>query len=68
MTQKQAFKETEIGKIPIEWDVEELKSIINIKHGFAFKGEFFTDKPNENVVLTPDNIHVDRGFKAHKFK
>ena len=68
MVQKQGFKETEIGKIPIEWDVEELKSIINIKRGFAFKDEFFTDKPDENVVLTPGNIHVGEGFKAHKFK
>ncbi len=63
MVQKQAFKETEIGKIPVEWGVEELKSIINIKHGFTFKGEFFTNKPNENVVLT-----CGQGFKAHKFK
>ena len=52
IVQKQTFKETEIGKIPVEWGVEELKSTINIKHGFTFEGEFFTDKLNENVVLT----------------
>ncbi len=50
-------------KIPVEWDVEELKSIINTKHGFAFNGKFFTDKPKENVVLTPSNIRVGGGLK-----
>jgi len=50
MVQKQAFKETEIWKIPVEWGVEELKSIIDIKHGFTFKGEFFTNKPRKCCI------------------
>jgi len=65
---KTKFKETEIGLIPEDWEVKELKSVIDIKHGFAFKGEFFTDEPNEHIVLTPGNFNIGGGFKAQKFK
>jgi type I restriction enzyme S subunit len=53
---------------PEDWEVKELKFVIDIKHGFAFKGEFFTDEPNEHIVLTPGNFNIGGGFKAQKFK
>lgn len=51
-----------------EWKEATLGELIDIKHGYAFKGEFFSEIPNENVLLTPGNFHVGGGFKDDKFK
>ena len=40
-----------------------LKELISIKHGFAFKGEFFSDQ-GPFVVLTPGNFFEERGFRS----
>lgn len=45
-----------------------LSDFINIKHGFAFKGEFFRDFETENYLLTPGNFAIGGGFKSDKFK
>ena len=45
-----------------------LSDIIDIKHGFAFKGEFFKDEKTSNVLVTPGNFRIGGGFKADKFK
>jgi len=68
MKQKTKFKETEIGKIPEGWKEAIIGDFIDIKHGFAFKGEFFTDDPNGNILLTPGNFKIGGGFKSDKFK
>ena len=44
------------------WNEEKLGKLIKIKHGFAFKGEFFSDSGNF-VLLTPGNIHPTGGLK-----
>ena len=62
------FKQTEIGKIPEEWDSVKVGDFVEIKHGYAFKGIFFTLEKNENVVLSPGNFHIGGGFKGDKFK
>jgi type I restriction enzyme, S subunit len=54
------FKETEIGRIPVEWDVSSLGDIISIKHGFAFKGEHFGNKGP--ILLTPGNFSRNGGL------
>ena len=51
-----------------EWVEKSLGEIIEIKHGFAFKGEFFRDEPPGDVLLTPGNFAIGGGFKAEKFK
>ena len=53
------FKESELGRIPKSWEVKNLGDLCEIKHGFAFDGAFFTTKPNDFVLLTPGNFHVD---------
>jgi len=68
MKQKTKFKETEIGEIPEDWKVEKLFNLIDIKHGYAFKGEYFTGEINNNILLTPGNFKIGGGFKADKFK
>jgi type I restriction enzyme S subunit len=51
-----------------EWKTYKLGNLINVKHGFAFKGEFFSDQPTQDILLTPGNFKIGGGFKADKFK
>ena len=51
-----------------EWKEAKLKDLIDIKHGYAFKGEFITEEENEHVLLTPGNFNIGGGFKSNKFK
>lgn len=45
-----------------------LGDIIDIKHGFAFKGEFFSQTETDDVLLSPGNFKIGGGFKDDKFK
>lgn len=60
------FKESEIGRIPMEWEVVQLKDIANIKHGFPFKSSEFVSSETKNVILTPGNVKIGGGFN-HKY-
>ncbi len=51
-----------------EWSVRCLKELVSIKHGFAFKGEFFSDEPTTDILVTPGNFAVGGGFKSDKLK
>jgi len=45
-----------------------LGDILHIKHGYAFKGEYFTDKDTGKLVLTPGNFSLKGGFQnTNKF-
>jgi len=50
------------------WRTYKLGDIVDIKHGYAFKGEFFSDKPTNDILLTPGNFRIGGGFKSDKFK
>lgn len=50
------------------WEEVKLGDICQIKHGYAFKGEFFSDEPTNNLLLTPGNFAIGGGFKSDKFK
>ena len=50
------------------WREVKLGDIIDVKHGYAFKGKHITDKPNKNILVTPGNFHITGGFKASKLK
>ncbi|EPW7004604.1 type I restriction endonuclease subunit S [Vibrio parahaemolyticus] len=63
-----AFEESELGWVPKGWVVSNLSTLIDIKHGFAFKGEHFSDKETSEILLTPGNVKIGGGFKADKFK
>lgn len=45
-----------------------LSDLINVKHGFAFKGEYFSEEPTNDILLSPGNFKIGGGFKADKFK
>ena len=62
------FVESELGLIPEGWEVKKLKEFIEIKHGYAFKGEFFSKDPTPNILLTPGNFKFGGGFKWDKLK
>ncbi len=50
------------------WHETVLGDLIDITHGFAFKGRFICDEPQRDVLLTPGNFAIGGGFKADKFK
>ena len=49
------------------WTNARLGDFMRIEHGFAFKGEHFTDS-GKHVVLTPGNFHEQGGFRARPDK
>lgn len=48
--------------MPADWPVVPLGDVIDVKHGFAFKGKYFTTERGP-IVMTPGNFHDDGGFK-----
>lgn len=50
------------------WPITTLKNKIHIKHGFAFKSEFFSDEETDFIVLTPGNFYEAGGFKRQAGK
>lgn len=46
----------------MRWITLKLGEVIDIKHGFAFKSEFFTDT-GQYVLLSPGNCHERGGLK-----
>ena len=45
-----------------------LSDFINIKHGFAFKGDYISTEDNGVVLVTPGNFCIGGGFKESKCK
>lgn len=45
-----------------------LGDLIDIKHGFAFKGDSITTEDNGIVLVTPGNFRIGGGFKEDKCK
>ena len=51
-----------------KWRETNLGDLVDIKHGFAFKGHSIHDEPKGDVLLTPGNFAIGGGFKSVKFK
>lgn len=51
----------------MSWRVVQLGDGIHVKHGFAFKGEYFSDS-GEKIVLTPGNFNEQGGFRLRPGK
>lgn len=60
-------KETEFGFVPKSWVVVQLGDLFNIKHGYAFKGEFFSTV-GKYILLTPGHFYEEGGFRDQKNK
>ena len=59
---------SEVKDIPDGWVETTLGKAIDIKHGYAFKGEFISLESNNKVLITPGNFKLGGGFKGDKFK
>jgi len=46
----------------MKWETIQLGEVMDVKHGFVFKSEFFSDF-GELVLLTPGNCHEEGGLK-----
>lgn len=55
-------KQTEIGPVPESWEVAELGEFFQIKHGFAFDGQFF-EPSGEYILMTPGHFYEEGGFR-----
>ena len=51
-----------------EWENKSFGELFKVKHGFAFKGEYFTDKPTKHLLTTPGNFAIGGGFLDAKPK
>lgn len=51
-----------------EWSPAQLSDLITIKHGFAFKGKYFTDQQTCYQLVTPGNFAIGGGFQPGKGK
>ena len=51
----------------MSWRVRKLGEFISIKHGWAFKGEYFADS-GKYILLTPGNAHETGGLKLRPGK
>ena len=45
-----------------------LGDLIDIKHGFAFSGEYIQEEDNGVVLVTPGNFRIVGGFQEDKCK
>lgn len=50
------------------WKEYILGDVISVKHGYGFKGEFFSETPTNDLLLTPGNFYIGGGFKSGKLK
>ncbi len=51
-----------------EWINVRLGDLIDIKHGFAFRGEFFSGEAPGDLLTTPGNFAIGGGFQWGKPK
>ena len=51
----------------MSWQPRKLGEFISIKHGWAFKGEYFSDS-GKYILLTPGNAHETGGLKLRSGK
>ncbi|AVF36348.1 restriction endonuclease subunit S [Rahnella sikkimica] len=56
-----------MSKIPENWEKTTFEKFISIKHGFAFKSEFFSEQ-GDYVLLTPGHFYEHGGFRDQKHK
>jgi len=54
--------------VPEGWESIPLKDIVDVTHGYAFLGEFFSEEPTARVLTTPGNFRIGGGIKLGKLK
>ena len=51
-----------------EWEKIKLEELVDIEHGYAFKGKYFSNDVTNIILLTPGNFKIGGGFKNSKIK
>ena len=53
-----------------EWVEVAIGDLLDIEHGYAFKGQFIHNDPQDqsDILLTPGNFAIGGGFRDDKFK
>lgn len=51
------FKASPMGRIPKAWETAVLRDEVDIFHGYAFEGNYFSERPPGEVLLVPGNFH-----------
>ena len=51
------------GVMPDDWREVSLGDLVEIRHGFAFKGEYFCDEQTDYLLVTPGNFAIGGGFQ-----
>jgi len=51
-----------------EWKEYKISDVCKIRHGFAFKGAYFTNEKQPYICVTPGNFDIKGGFKLSKPK
>ena len=51
--------ESLLFKKSTQWEKFKLGELIEIKHGYAFSSDYFSEKETDKILLTPGNFHVD---------
>jgi type I restriction enzyme S subunit len=62
MDLKRGYKQTEVGVIPEDWDVQQLKSRVAIAHGYPFSSMYFCDLGAYRLT-TPGHFYESGGFR-----
>ena len=47
----------------VDWSPIRLGDLVDVKHGYAFKGEYITSEGPGDVLLTPGNFSIGGGFQ-----
>jgi type I restriction enzyme S subunit len=51
-----------------DWASVKLGDLVSVKHGFAFKSEYFCEEPTPYQLVTPGNFSIGGGFQFGKGK
>ena len=60
--------ESECGEIPDDWEEKALGEYIDVKHGYPFQSNFFSEVATNDILLTPGNFKIGGGLKYEKLK
>lgn len=61
-------EETEIGRIPVDWEVVRLGEICDFKRGFSYRSSQITKEPTSIRFITINDIEKEGGLKRNAEK
>ena len=54
--------------LPEGWERQPLDNFLSVKHGYAFKGEYFSSEIQPDILVTPGNFKIGGGIKLGRLK